>query len=309
MMLPSDTIPPVQLLLGTAMWGWTVSRPTCFDLLDTFYAAGFRQVDAAVNYPINKNPDDFRAAEHILLEWINTHGIRDLKITMKLGSLNNLRSPEHNLSKSFLLLNLDDYRYRLGSNWDTLMVHWDNSDAPDAIAETLEALAISRNAGLRIGLSGIRHPDLYARLNAQVEFNFDFHIQIKHNFLQSDYARYSDFHGSRRFSAYGIHAGGIKPDASAYRPDSSLAARGGNVQALTPEVEQWRQLIEKQPRPLGFHEAAMMFAAGHPDIESIVVGPSSQAQLLDTINVWKNLDYAASRALYSDHATSRQNRQ
>jgi aryl-alcohol dehydrogenase-like predicted oxidoreductase len=57
MMLPSDTM-PVQLLLGTAMWGWTVSRPTCFDLLDTFYAAGFRQVDAAVNYPINKNPDD-----------------------------------------------------------------------------------------------------------------------------------------------------------------------------------------------------------------------------------------------------------
>jgi len=54
MMLPSDTN-TVQPLLGTAMWGWTVSRPVCFDLLDTFYAAGFRQIDAAVNYPINKN--------------------------------------------------------------------------------------------------------------------------------------------------------------------------------------------------------------------------------------------------------------
>lgn len=304
MTFPSDT-KSVQLLLGTAMWGWTVGRPVCFDLLDTFYAAGLRRIDAAVNYPINKNPEDFRAAEHILLEWIQAHGIRDLKITMKLGSLNNLRSPEHNLSKSFLLLNLDDYRYRLGSNWDTLMIHWDNRDDPVAIAETIEALAIARDAGLQIGLSGIRHPELYAGLNSQAGFNFDFHIQIKHNFLHSDHARYRVFHGSRRFSAYGIHAGGLKPDVSAYRSDSSLKARGGDVQTMMPEVEQWRQLIEKQPRPLGFYEAALMFAAAHPDMEGIVVGPSSQAQLLDTIYTWKNLDTKACATLYSDYCRLR----
>lgn len=300
MMLPSDT-KPVQLLLGTAMWGWTVGRPVCFELLDTFYAAGFRRIDGAVNYPINKNPDDFRAAEHILLEWIHAHGIQDLQITMKLGSLNNLRSPEHNLSKSFLLLNFDDYRYRLGNNWDTLMIHWDNRDDTGEITETMGALAIARGAGLRIGLSGIRHPEIYARLNSQTGFHFDFRIQIKHNFLQSDYERYRDFHGSRRFSAYGIHAGGLKPDVSAYRSDSSLKVRGGDVQALAPEVEQWRQLIEKQPRPLGFHEAALMFAAAHPDMEGIVIGPSSRAQLLDTIAVWKNLNADECAALYADY--------
>jgi len=304
MMLPSDTN-TVQPLLGTAMWGWTVSRPVCFDLLDTFYAAGFRQIDAAVNYPINKKPDDFRAAEHILLEWIHAHGIQDLKITMKLGSLNNLRSPEHNLSKSFLLLNLDDYRYRLAENWDTLMIHWDNREEPEAITETMEALAVAREAGLRIGLSGIKRPDVYARLNAQAGFNFDFHIQIKHNFLQSDHARYGDFHGRRRFSAYGIHAGGLKPDVNDYRSDSSLKARGGDVQTLMPELEQWKQLIEKQPRPLGFHEAAMMFAAAHPDMEGIVIGPSSPAQLLDTIATWKNLDTEACDILYSGYCRLR----
>lgn len=308
MMIPSDK-KPVQLLLGTALWGWTVSRPTCFELLDTFYAAGLRQIDAAVNYPINKNPADFRAAEHILLEWINSHGVRDLKITMKLGSLNNLRSPEHNLSKSFLLLNLDDYRYRLGSHWDTLMIHWDNRNDLHAIAETMEALAIAREAGLRIGLSGIRYPELYAQLNTQSGFNFDFHIQIKHNFLQSDHARYPDFHGRRRFAAYGIHAGGLKPNAADYRADSSLKARGGDLQSLAPEVERWIHWIEKQPRKLGFHEAALMFAAAHPDVESIIIGPSSTAQLLDTIEVWKNLDDAECQALYSGRPTSLPNRQ
>lgn len=297
MIPPSDT-KPVQMLLGTAMWGWTVSRPVCFDMLDTFYAAGLRRVDAAVNYPINKNPDDFRASEHILLDWIHAHGIHDLKITLKIGSLNNLRSPEHNLSKSFLLLNLDDYRYRLGSNWDTFMIHWDNRDHPDEITATMEALAIVRNAGLRIGLSGIRHPDLYAQLNAAPAFNFDFYIQIKHNFLQSDYERYRPFHGSRRFSAYGIHAGGMKPDAADYRSNSSLRARGGDVAHQIPELERWKELIARQIPPLGFHEAAMLFAASHPDMESIVIGPSSREQLLDSITTWRHIDPQAGEALY-----------
>lgn len=107
MKLPSDTM-PVQLLLGNGYVGLDCKPPNLFRPARHFLCRWLpAKVDAAVNYPINKNPDDFRAAEHILLDWVRTHGIRDLKITMKLGSLNNLRSPEHNLSKSFLLLNLD----------------------------------------------------------------------------------------------------------------------------------------------------------------------------------------------------------
>lgn len=272
------------------MWGWTTPRETAFALLDAFYREGLREVDAAVNYPINKIPADFRASENILIDWINAHGVRDLKVTMKVGSLNNLRTPDHNLSKSFLLLNLDDYRYRLGPNLDTFMIHWDNREEEAPIGETLEALAVAREQGLRTGLSGIRRPDMYARLNALPEFGFDFRIQIKHNILQSDYARYAPFHGQRRFVAYGIHAGGIKLDPAEYRPDSSLRARGGDPENAPPAIARLREWMASEPDMPGFHRLAMLFAAFSPGMEGILIGPSSVAQLSQSIAVWRSLD-------------------
>lgn len=281
---------PPSLLLGTAMWDWTISRQTAFALLDAFYREGLREVDAAVNYPINKNPADFRASENILIDWIQAHGISDLKITMKVGSLNNLRTPDHNLTKSFLLLNLDDYRYRLGANIDTFMIHWDNREDEALIGETLEALAVAREQGLRAGLSGIRRPDIYAKLNNLPEFNFDFRIQIKHNILQSDYARYAPFHGQRRFVAYGIHAGGIKLNPAEYRPDSSLRARGGDIENAPPVIARLREWMEAEPGMPGFHRLAMIFAAFSPDVEGIIIGPSALEQLKQSIADWRSLD-------------------
>ncbi len=281
---------PPSLLLGTAMWGWTISRQTAFALLDAFYREGLREVDAAVNYPINKNPADFRASENILIDWIQAHGISDLKITMKVGSLNNLRTPGHNLTKSFLLLNLDDYRYRLGANLDTFMIHWDNREDEALIGETLEALAVAREQGLRAGLSGIRRPDIYAKLNTLPEFNFDFRIQIKHNILQSDYARYAPFHGKRRFVAYGIHAGGIKLNPAEYRPDSSLRARGGDPENIPQAIARLREWMAADPGVPGFHRLAMIFAAFSPGMEGIIIGPSALEQLKQSIADWHSLD-------------------
>lgn len=281
---------PPSLLLGTAMWGWTISRQTAFALLDAFYHEGLREIDAAVNYPINKNPADFRASENILIDWIQAHGISDLKITMKVGSLNNLRTPGHNLTKSFLLLNLDDYRYRLGANLDTFMIHWDNREDEALIGETLEALAVAREQGLRAGLSGIRRPDIYAKLNTLPEFNFDFRIQIKHNILQSDYARYAPFHGKRRFVAYGIHAGGIKLNPAEYRPDSSLRARGGDPENIPQAIARLREWMAADPGVPGFHRLAMIFAAFSPGMEGIIIGPSALEQLKQSIADWHSLD-------------------
>ncbi len=277
------------MLLGTALWGWTIPRETCFALLDAFYAEGFREIDAAVNYPINQNPTDFRASERILLEWITAHGVDDLKVTIKVGSIDNMRTPNHNLSKSFLLLNLDDYRYRLGANLDTFMIHWDNREEEAPVRETLEALAVAREMGLYTGLSGIRRPDLYAHLNEEAGFGFDFRIQIKHNILQSDYERYKAFHGARRFIAYGIHAGGIKLNPSEYRPDSSLKARGGNIEMSPPAIERLRVWMNAEPDTPDFHRLAMLVAAYSPGIAGIIIGPSSVLQLEHSIAVWKSL--------------------
>ena len=277
------------LLLGTAMWGWTIPRSTCFSLLDVFYQSGFREVDTAVNYPINQRPEDFRAAEGILMEWIRTHGVKDLKVTMKVGSLNNLRTPEHNLSKSFLLMNLEDYRHRLGSNLDTFMIHWDNRSEEAEVRETMEALIKVRDFGLRVGLSGIRFPDIYAQINSAPDFGFDFRIQIKHNWMQSDYGRYVKFHGRRCFVAYGIMGGGIKMDKSEYQENSTWKVRGGEPGKEPDAAGQLRSWLAKNPDAPGLPKLAMLFVAKSPDLEGMVLGPSSVVQLKDSISMYHHL--------------------
>lgn len=288
-----------MLTLGTAMWGWTIPEKTCFELLDHFYASGFRQIDTATNYPINKRPEDFRKAENILLEWIKTHGIKDLEVTVKIGSINNMRSPEHNLSKSFILMNLDEYRFKYGANLAMLMIHWDNRDDINEIRQTLEAFENICAHNLRTGLSGIRHPELYAQLNKT--FQFDFFIQIKHNLLQSDYQKYQFFHGKRRFITYGINAGGVKLDPEAYRNDSSLKARGGDVAAEHPVAASLRQILTQanempdRPKLSKMNHLGMILSWYSPDVASILIGPSKSEQLADTVEFFEQLqryDYA-----------------
>lgn len=282
---------PPDPILGTAMWGWTTDRATAFGLLDEFYAAGFRQVDGATNYPINKVPADFRRAENILLEWIGAHQVTDLKVIMKVGSVDNLRSPNHNLSKSFLLLSLDHYTYRLSANLDTLMIHWDNRDAYHEILESYEAMAVLREKGIRLGLSGIRHPEVHAEVNRH--FNFDFRIQIKHHLFYSDYPRYAPFHGKNRFIAYGINAGGVKLNQADYNPESSLTVRGGRsnapdtrpVQKLLFELDQSRFPIRLQH----FNQLGMIYAFYSPDMEGVLIGPSRREQLRDSLEFYRLL--------------------
>lgn len=294
-MQPLKTNDHPTLLLGTAMWGWTTSRQTAFEMLDEWYAQGLREVDAATNYPIDKDPAHFRLAERILVEWIDAHGIDDLQVVVKVGSINNLRTPDHDLSKAFLLEKLAEYQTSLRANLATLMVHWDNRALAAELRETLEALAIAAQHGLRVGLSGIAHPASYAQLNH--EFGLDFRIQFKHNLLQSDYGRYAPFHGQNRFIAYGINAGGLKLDADAYTAQSSLLARGG--QPAAPSLtHRLGAVIDSANRHLGrpalsaMHELGMIYAFYQADMQGILLGGSSTAQLKSSIDFHQTLkDY------------------
>ena len=203
-----------QLLLGTAQWGWTVSKSEAFQLLDSWLAAGNKGIDAATNYPINKLPEQFRAAEKILLEYIQAHGLQDLQVTMKVGSVNNMRTPEINLSPSFLHMIATEYQRVFTSNLQTVMLHWDNRSDEQEIRQTAEALLqIRQNLGLQPGLSGIKHPEIYAPSLKDLGLVAD--IQVKHNVLQSDISRYTPIYSGasgdeHRFFAYGINAGGRK---------------------------------------------------------------------------------------------------
>lgn len=292
---PTSAAPP-ELLLGTAMWGWTMPEQTCFSLLDAFYAAGFRGIDGATNYPINKVPGDFRKSERILLNWIHAHGIRDLRITMKVGSLDNLRSPECNLSKSFLLFCLEEYSNLFAKNLDTLMVHWDNRHEPVEIEETLAGLSEIAKAGYAAGLSGIRFPEVYAKVNEK--FGLDFRIQVKHNLLQSDYPRYAPFHGKRRFFAYGMNAGGLKLNAEAYHENSSLKVRGGDTSNRAPLIQALAGLLNETPLLKNLSHIGLLYAYNHPDMAGLLLGVSSPEQLTDSLNFYETLRQTDSRELY-----------
>lgn len=289
-----------QLLLGTAQWAWTVSREEAFQLLDHWLKAGQKGIDSATNYPIDKNPAHFRAAENILQEYLRAHGLSDLQVTMKIGSLDNLRSPEINLSPSFVRMMAGEYRRLLGTNLHGIMLHWDNRNDPEAIADTLHALAdVCREEGLRPGLSGIRHPEVYAPIVEQMQMSFD--IQLKHNILHSDLPRYAPFQRSaHRYFAYGINAGGLKLEGE-YAPDSTLKARGGDPTAaedllarIREALPQWNTAFVRPPIT-AFYQIGLLFAALQPHLDGVVLGCSSIAQLRQTLNFWRDLetfDYA-----------------
>lgn len=287
----------VQLALGTAMWGWTIDKNMAFALLSNFYESGFRILDAATNYPINKQPQDFRKAENIILEWINAHGVQDLQMIMKIGSVNNLKSPDNNLNPSFLLMCLDEYGHKFGTNLWSVMIHWDNREEVSAVSATLEILAYAARMGYQPGLSGIKYPAVYFQANK--DSNLDFIIQIKHNLLQSDYARYDAFQGTKRFWAYGINGGGIKTKGTDYHDQSSLVVRGG--QTLTPGLFELveKELVGKDERLRSIFDVNLLYALKSPDIAGILAGPSTVSQWRYTLAGYHNLCASDTTDLYN----------
>jgi aryl-alcohol dehydrogenase-like predicted oxidoreductase len=288
-----------RLLLGTAMWGWTVAAPVAHQLLDEWYAAGLRLIDTATNYPINGNPADWRRSETILLDWIATHGVTDLEVVVKVGSLNNLRSPEHNLSPSFLRLNAEEYGARYGPNFRTYMLHWDNRSDGAEIAASLAVLRELEEWGIRAGLSGIKHPDAYRTVLAAFP-DWRIPVECKHNILQSGLDHYAALAPRSEFWVYGINAGGVKLDGS-YRKDASLAARGGAPpdQPLLTRIAAWLATEGQSPVfPRSMNEIGLLHAYYDPRVAGILLGPSRPDQLRYSLSYLDQLANGAGRATH-----------
>lgn len=291
------------LVLGTAQWGWTVSREEAFRLLDAWLAAGYRKIDAATNYPINKNPADFRASEKILEAYIRAHGITDLDIIMKIGAQDNLRTPDINLAPSFILMMAEEYQRIFGKNLGGVMLHWDNRREEAEIRNSLEALAaVQQNLQLRPGLSGIKYPEVYAASNRELGLIFD--IEGKHNVLHSDIPRYAPFFelasaGEKtplhRFYAYGINAGGLKLEGPC-PAGSTLVARGGDQEQAAPVLDRLRaklpdwNLAFVRPPVRTMNHLGLIFAGLNPAVGGIMLGLRSIAQLQDSLDFWRNLE-------------------
>jgi aryl-alcohol dehydrogenase-like predicted oxidoreductase len=287
-------------VLGTAQWGWTVDRPTAFALLDGWLNAGHRHLDAATNYPINRQPADFRASERILIEYVQAHGLQhQLAITMKIGSMDNMRTPDINLNPSFLLMMADEYRRTLGSALYGLMIHWDNRQQAADIAPTLDALRTLQQQGLSIGFSGIAHPEVYAPLLQERQLFGP--VELKHHPFHSDLPRYQSFFDEKfRFWAYGINAGGLKLHDSP-ADTGTFMLRGGQsfafaepLAAVRAKLAHWNTVAVRPPITT-MNQLGMLNAWYHPRISGLIVGPRDTAQLRQTFTFADNLamfDYA-----------------
>ncbi len=288
------------LILGTAQWGWSVNRETAFQLLDHWFKAGYSEVDSATNYPINQNFNDFKIAEKILAEYKFSLGLNnEMRVTMKIGSMDNLRSPEHNLAPSFLWMMTHEYHRIFGDCLGGIMVHWDNRSAPEEVEETLLFLQEITQQGLRAGVSGLRHPEVYAAINERLKIPLD--VQLKHNPIATDLPRYRPILGQQlalhRVFAYGTAAGGLKFEAHHRGGNGTFEIRGGNRNAHT---ERLTEIAAKLPhlnlafvRPpiVTFQQFGMVYALANPAINGIVIGPRNVAQLQEAIEWHRNLEH------------------
>jgi aryl-alcohol dehydrogenase-like predicted oxidoreductase len=284
-----------KLILGSAQWGWTVAADAAFRILDAWLKTGNRAVDGATNYPINRNPADFRRSEKILLEYIAAHGLRDLKLTLKIGSMNNLRAPDVNLSPSFIAMMAEEYLRLFDGNLEGIMLHWDNRADAAAIRASLDSLSsLYGRYRLQPGLSGIAHPDVYAELLPEYDFKFD--IQLKNNILQSDLPRFQPLLGQgHRFFAYGINAGGIKLEGG-YDAHSAFLARGGKPDAAAAVLATLQKRLpgfSKTPgRPpvTNMNHIGLIYNLLNPNLNGVLIGVSSLKQLEETLDFYKNIE-------------------
>ena len=273
-----------QLVLGTAMWGWSVPKDLCFTLLDKFYLEGGRYIDTATNYPLNDNKDCFKSAERAILEWIEINQIKDLKIIYKVGSLSNSKVPENNISPNYLMNEIERLYNNFGKNLYTIMIHWDNRDDVYEIEQTLNYLSGLKK--IDVGFSGIKHPEIYSHVMNKLEWEIPMTIELKHNFIQTSLSAYKPlFKWNPKLIAYGICAGGLKLSEDKYTEKSYVTlARSKNYHSemLSKEIEKELSLIIKSNKKIGnLYNFAMLFAENTPELYGYIVAPTKIEQLND----------------------------
>jgi aryl-alcohol dehydrogenase-like predicted oxidoreductase len=289
-----------SLVLGTALWGWSIHKKDCFALLDRFYEEGFRKVDVATNYPINQNSKFFRYAENLLKSWIISNKINDIKLIIKVGSLDNMGTPENDLSYSFLLDSYNYYIDKFGDNLDNFMLHWDNRGSESQVRETLDAFKSIRENKLSLGLSGIKYPNIYSLISEELGLNYM--IEIKHNLFFSAYQHYKPFHKKARFLAYGINAGGVNINNN-YNSDSSVQLRNIHTDTFQKKWVKWQEIINSTKNASditleSFNHLGMINAYNDPNISGIIIGPSKLEQIKDTLNFFKLLEQVDTTRFY-----------
>ena len=266
-------------------------------MLDRYVELGGCIVDTAVNYPINKRPEDFGLATTWIADWIRANGTEKLAVLIKVGATDNSGGAEFDLGPASILNTEAHFRGLFGSALVAIAIHWDNrgdiDTDLDAIFDTTSTFAMLLDRGLSIGFSGVRRPDLY--FAAAPELAKHWWIQVKENIVTST-ARttYSKYFPEARYLAYGINMGGVKSEQC--KGDSSLALRGMNHPArlasrLTEFLDSTNHGLDPTPRSL--NDLALLIARMNPALSGIIIGPRNVEQLEDSIDFWKRSEGAS----------------
>lgn len=285
--------PHKTLILGTALWGWGITRNEAYRLLEKHLERGGITIDTATNYPINKCANDFGLATKWLADWKTSHPHTNLSLIIKIGAQNNMGQPETNLSPSNILDTTSRLRDTFGNTLSCVSIHWDNrgDDETDrsSIDQTVEAMFRIRETGLDIGLSGINHPEFYLKSNTSL--SDDWLIQVKENLL-TNAARlsYEKHFPNAKYYAYGINMGGVKSEPLA--DDSSINLRC--IKTETLNTQRIKSLVELDhginPHPATLSDLSLAFAYFNPSLNGVIIGPRNEKQLDDTLDFWNRLN-------------------
>jgi aryl-alcohol dehydrogenase-like predicted oxidoreductase len=273
-------------VLGTAMWGWTVSKSESFRLLEAFEEWGGLIVDSATNYPINGDATSNGKSLEWVSEWFCSNPKTKLKVLIKIGSKNNSGSSESDLSKSRLLREFAKQQDTFSpGRLFGLGIHWDNrpdkSGAQSEMVESLDAMRVIANSGLEIGISGLQRPDLYKQLAPDLADKWI--IQVKENILDNASRRRDyEFFPKCRILAYGLNMGGLRLERVTGQSSRVMAAPSIS-QSTIDKLEQL--LAESQlsaVKPNTLNELGLWHAFQQDTLTGVILGPSSQRQLMDS---------------------------
>jgi hypothetical protein len=164
------------LTLGTASWGQKISKNNAHRILALFYENGYRCVDTATNYPIDKNPENFGMTLNWLTEFRTD--FPELKIYVKAGAATNFGDSDTLLNSSYLDLLFHKLSSELGVNLAGIGIHWDNLGQGEARSEVIEFLTNLSRQGLLIGLSGVQSLENYAATNESRTLPWNFQINL-----------------------------------------------------------------------------------------------------------------------------------
>lgn len=297
-MLPTASPAAKVLVLGTALWGWGIDRATAHGLLDEFVAHGWRIVDTATNYPINRRPQDCGLALRWISEWIGVNGSEAISVLAKFGAKDNSGGPAISLDPQSILGSETLLRESVGASLGAMAIHWDDREDAGAVAETVAAMVTLADRSLSIGFSGVRQPHLYQA--AAPGLADKWWIQVKEN-VATDAARrhYGPDFPRAKYLAYGINMGGVKLAPAA--PADSLEIRG--IARPERQVATLARFLDSdhglRPQPRTLNELALAYCYFAPDLSGAIVGPRNEAQLTETLKFWDRLQSETSGRMTS----------